>query len=75
MEKRVFRQRVFRRSEIEHGARGWVVDLSPGRIINPDYYWRFPTRRAARRFLELVQNGVPAWRAVEQVYYEMEVAR
>lgn len=38
---------------------GWIVDMSVG-AVNPDCYWRFGTMAAAKKFLALVDGGMPA---------------
>lgn len=49
---------VFRASEVESGGAGWIVDLSPENVVNPDCYWHFETRADALKFGKLVQAGI-----------------
>jgi len=51
---------IFKANEVKTGAKGWIVDLSPGNVVNPDFYWRFETRKDAEIFANLVNNGEPA---------------
>jgi hypothetical protein len=38
--------------------RGWIVDLSPADgPIDPDCWYRFTTRKSAKRFLLLLSHG------------------
>lgn len=61
-------KRVFRRTEVDPDRRpGWVADLSPADIVNPDCYWYFKTRKAAQEFLILVDGGMEAEQAAYQV--------
>lgn len=50
--------RIFKASEIEAGRKGWIVDLSPANIVNPDCYWRFSSRAQARLFAALHDVGM-----------------
>lgn len=60
-------RRIFKRTEVDTERRpGWVVDLSPDGIVNPDCYWYFKTRKAAEIFLSKVEMGIGA----EQAAYE-----
>lgn len=56
----------FRQSEVEQGD-GWIVDLSPANIVNPDCYWRFATKRAAESFAGLIDSGMDAQEAAHIV--------
>lgn len=60
-------KRVFRAAEIESRRTGWIADLSPADIINPDCYWPFQTRKAALEFIALVDAGMDASEAAYQV--------
>lgn len=61
------KKNIFKASEIEWKAKGWIVDLSPAGIVNPDCYWTFPTRREAREFNRLVSKGVEPREAAYRV--------
>jgi hypothetical protein len=47
---------------------GYMVDLSEGPTANPDCYWPVRTLAMARRFLHLVDSGVPAEQAHDEIY-------
>ena len=50
---------------------GWIVDLSPvGDSANPDFYYRFPSRRAAKRFASLFADGMNPEQAITELFYE-----
>lgn len=44
---------------------GYVVDLSEGSVRNPDCFWPASTLRHTKRFLALVDGGMPAEQAYE----------
>ncbi len=59
-------KRIIKASEVLPGrqwAKGYIVDLSPADVVNPDFYWSFATKAQAEKFLELVQSGMDARRA------------
>lgn len=49
--------KVFRESEIKHGSKLWIVDLSSPGMVNPDCYWRFGKRKDAIKFAQLIESG------------------
>jgi hypothetical protein len=53
-------KRVFRAREVDASKTGWIADLSPADVVNPDFYWFFNTRNQAKGFLELVDGGMSA---------------
>lgn len=60
--------RVFKRTEVDPNRRpGWVADLSPADVVNPDCYWYFATRKAALEFVALVDGGMDAQEAAYRV--------
>jgi len=60
-------KRIFKATEIDSYASGWIVDLSPADCVNPDYYWYWRTRLQAMHFLALVDSGLAAGDAAYQV--------
>jgi len=46
---------------------GWICDLSPAGVVNPDFYYRFRSRKTARRFARLVADGMPPEQALNLV--------
>jgi hypothetical protein len=60
-------RRIFKASEIDVYAKGWIADLSPASVVNPDYYWPWRTKRQAERFIALVDSGIDADIAAYQV--------
>lgn len=61
-------KRIFKRTEVDPNRRpGWVVDLSPDNVVNPDCYWYFGTRKDAEKFLSLRETGMDAERASYEV--------
>ncbi len=48
---------IFRESEIKHGSKLWIVDLSSPGMVNPDCYWRFEKRKDAIKFAQLIESG------------------
>jgi hypothetical protein len=62
-------KRVFKATEVDVNRKsGWIADLSPTDVVNPDCYWYFDTRKQAARFLELVDNGMAPRNASPTVY-------
>ena len=49
--------RIFKACEVDCNKTGWVVDLSPENIVNPDCYWYFKTNKQCKEFLILIDNG------------------
>jgi len=49
--------KIFRESEIKHGSKLWIVDLSSPGMVNPDCYRRFGKRKDAIKFSQLIKNG------------------
>ena len=56
-------KRIFKATEIDSYASGWIVDLSPADCVNPDYYWFWRTKAQAKHFLDLVDGDMPAYHA------------
>ena len=54
---------IFKRNEIDSNKKGWVVDLSPDDIVNPDCYWYFLVKSDAIEFNQLVESGIEPHRA------------
>ncbi len=57
-------KRIFKASQIDSHRTGWIVDLSPADVVNPDCYWPFKTRKTAERFASLVDGGMDPQQAV-----------
>ena len=47
---------------------GYIVDLSEGNTVNPDYWFRFATKKLAREFLSLVDGGLSPQAALHRMY-------
>lgn len=63
-------KRIFKRSEVDVNRRqGWVADLNDpqSNTITEDAYWYFGTRKAAERFVELIDEGVDPALAIEYI--------
>jgi hypothetical protein len=50
-------KRIFKACEIDCNKKGWIVDLSPENIVNPDCYYYFETKKQCKGFLMLVNGG------------------
>lgn len=46
---------------------GWICDLSPANVVNPDFYYYFKSRKTAKRFARLVADGMPPEQALNLV--------
>ena len=51
-------KRVFKATDIDSSKTGWIADLSPANVVNPDCYWTFKTCSQAAHFMYLVDNGM-----------------
>jgi hypothetical protein len=51
-------KRIFKAQEVDASKSGWIADLSPADVVNPDCYWNFSTQTQAENFLNLVDNGM-----------------
>ena len=58
---------IFKATEIDSNMSGWIVDLSPKGIINPDCYWKFKTKAQAQQFANLINDGVSVTIALRQI--------
>ncbi len=66
-EKNIFKN-VFPANDVDPSRPGgWICDLSPDGVVNPDFYYRFRSLRAARRFARLVADGMPTEQALNLV--------
>ena len=62
--------RIFKASEIDSNKTGWIADLSPENIVNPDFYYFFRTQRQAKKFIDMVDGGMNA----QEARYNVEAA-
>lgn len=53
-------KRIFPARDIDSSKSGWIADLSPAHIVNPDCYYAFRTRHRAQEFIARVDAGEPA---------------
>lgn len=67
-------KRVFKAQEIDSSRKGWIADLSPADVVNPDCYWPWKTKRQAERFIELVDIGMSTRDAAHEVEQTAEAA-
>jgi len=51
-------QNIFRATEVDANRTGWVVDLSPLNVVDPDCRFFFGSKAQAVRFHQLVKSGV-----------------
>lgn len=51
---------IFKANEIDSNKKGWIVDLSPANVVDPDFFWRFATRKEAELFNKMIKDGVDA---------------
>jgi hypothetical protein len=59
---------IFKAQEINSNQSGWIADMSPDdRTVNPDFYWRFATKKQAEKFAQLVDKGMDAEEAAYNV--------
>lgn len=65
-------KRIFKALEVDSTRTGWIVDLSPTDVVNPDCYWAFPTRKAARRFVNLFDSGMPSYEAAHRAVLDLD---
>jgi len=59
---------IFKATEIDSYASGWIVDLSPADVVNPDCYWKFSTQNEAKTFVALLDAGLDAAHAAHLVH-------
>jgi len=50
--------RIFKSSELDASATGWIANLSAGTVNNPDCYFHFTLKREATDFLRMVDEGM-----------------
>jgi len=59
---------VFPASDVDSDKRsGWICDLSPENVVNPDCYFRFKSRKTAEKFSRLVAEGMSPEQALHEV--------
>jgi hypothetical protein len=60
-------KRIFKATEIDSNRKGWIADLSPADVVNPDCYWPWRTQQQARAFVALLDTGYDAGHAAYMV--------
>ena len=70
-------KRIFSRDQVDpNRTPGWIADLNApdDPMINPDCYWYWHTRKAAEKFIALVDAGTEPHEAAHIVVTQSEAA-
>ena len=58
---------VFKASDVNVYWTGWIADMSPANVVNPDFYFKFKTKKDANKFVDMVNNGISTRVALHEI--------